>query len=76
VTLAVEKACRNNQATRAEVRRFIGLTNIPKAQSLLGFRVRFFRNQVAGPRGPGDLQNPANFGIYRITNAGAYVRVN
>ena len=76
VTLAVDKACRNNQATRAEVRRFIGQTNIPKAASLLGFRVRFFRNDPAGPRGPGDLQNPANFGIYRITNAGAYIRVN
>ena len=49
VTLAVDKACRNNQATRAEVRRFIGQTNIPKAQSLLGFRIRFFRNQTGRP---------------------------
>lgn len=76
VTLAVDKACRNNQATRAEVRRFIGQTNIAKPASLLGFRVRFFRNNPAGPRGPGDLQNPANFGIYRITNNGTYIRVN
>jgi branched-chain amino acid transport system substrate-binding protein len=75
VVAAVDKACANNQATRAEVRRFIARTNIPKAQSLLGFRVGFFNNNPRGPQGPGDLKNPANFGIYRITNSGAYVRV-
>ena len=41
VARAIEKACRNGQATRGEVRRFIGSTLIPKSQSLLGFAVRF-----------------------------------
>jgi hypothetical protein len=49
------------------VRRFLVTTNVPKAQSLLGFRVGFTRN--------GDLRSPANFGIYRIANNGAYNRV-
>jgi branched-chain amino acid transport system substrate-binding protein len=67
VARAVDKACANNRATRAEVRRFLVTTNVPKAQSLLGFRVGFTRN--------GDLRSPANFGIYRIANNGAYNRV-
>jgi hypothetical protein len=30
---------------------------------------------VNPPLGPGDMQRPADFGIYRINNSGAYVRV-
>ena len=55
--------CANGQATRAEVRRFLATTNIPRRQSLFGFAVRFTRN--------GDLRAPATFGIYRIAANGS-----
>jgi branched-chain amino acid transport system substrate-binding protein len=71
---AIEKACANGQATRAEVRRFANQTRITKRQSLLGFAIRFVQRR-RGVLGPGDMESPANFGIYRITNRGAYVRV-
>jgi branched-chain amino acid transport system substrate-binding protein len=71
---AIDKACSNGTATRAEVRRFINQTNIPKAQSMLGFAVRFVQRGTF-PLGPGDMQRPADFGIYRIQPNGAYVRV-
>jgi branched-chain amino acid transport system substrate-binding protein len=74
VTRAIDKACANGNATRAEVRGHIGRTNIPKKQSILGFAVRFVQ-QVNPPLGPGDMQRPADFGIYRINNNGAYVRI-
>jgi branched-chain amino acid transport system substrate-binding protein len=71
---AIDKACANGQATRAEVRRFMMRTNIPQSQSLLGFRVRFMQSR-RGVLGPGDMATPANFGIYRINASGAYIRV-
>jgi branched-chain amino acid transport system substrate-binding protein len=74
VARAIDKACANGQATRTEVRRFIGQTSIPRAQSLLGFAVRFVQT-VRAPLGPGDMQRPADFGIYRINPDGSYVRV-
>jgi branched-chain amino acid transport system substrate-binding protein len=74
VARAIDKACANGNATRAEVRRFVNNTNIPKAQSLLGFRVRFVKT-VRAPLGPGDMQSPADFGIYRISPNGAYQRI-
>jgi branched-chain amino acid transport system substrate-binding protein len=72
---AIDKACANGTATRAEVRRFINGTNIPKAQALLGFRVKFVQRK-RGVLGPGDMESPANFGIYRINTRGVYVRVS
>jgi branched-chain amino acid transport system substrate-binding protein len=72
---AIDMACANGQATRAEVRRFVNRTNIPKAQSLLGFRIKFVQKRK-GVLGPGDMESPANFGIYRINNRGVYVRVS
>jgi branched-chain amino acid transport system substrate-binding protein len=72
---AIDKACANGQATRAEVRRFVNQTNITQAQSLLGFRIRFVQRR-RGVLGPGDMESPANFGIYRINNRGTYVRVS
>jgi branched-chain amino acid transport system substrate-binding protein len=74
VARAIDKACANGTATRAEVRRFMNRTNIPKKQSILGFAVRFVQ-RVNAPLGPGDMERPADFGIYRINNNGAYVRV-
>lgn len=74
VARAVDKACANGSASRAEVRRFMSRTNIPKSQSLLGFAVRFVQ-RLRLPLGPGDMANPADFGIYRINNNGVYVRV-
>ena len=72
---AIDKACANGQATRAEVRRLINQTRIPKAQSQLGFAIRFVQRR-RGVLGPGDMETPANFGIYRINNRQQYVRVS
>jgi len=72
---AIDKACANRTATRAEVRRNINSTRITKAQSLVGFAIRFVQT-ARGVLGPGDMETPANFGIYRINNSGAYVRVS
>lgn len=72
---AIDKACANGTATRAEVRRFVNSTNIPKAQTVVGFQVRFVQRR-RGVLGPGDMETPANFGIYRINNNGVYVRVS
>jgi branched-chain amino acid transport system substrate-binding protein len=71
---AIDRACRNGTATRAEVRTNIARTNIPRSQSLLGFAIRFVQ-RVRFPLGPGDMQTPADFGIYRIEANGNYVRV-
>jgi branched-chain amino acid transport system substrate-binding protein len=64
---AVDKACANGSATRAEVRKFVAQTNIPKKDSLLGFPVRFRSN--------GEMRAPANFGIFKIGASGKYARV-
>ncbi len=74
VSRAIDKACANGSASRAEVRGFMSRTNIPKSQSLLGFAVRFVQ-RVKFPLGPGDMERPADFGIYRINTNGVYVRV-
>jgi branched-chain amino acid transport system substrate-binding protein len=66
VTRAITRACRNNSATRAEVRGIVRTTDIPLRTSVLGIRVRFTRN--------GDVRG--NFGIYRIAANGAYNRVS
>jgi branched-chain amino acid transport system substrate-binding protein len=60
---AIERACRNGDATRAEVRREIARTRI--GSTLLGSPVRFSRG--------GDV-NPSTFGIYRSRN-GQFARV-
>jgi branched-chain amino acid transport system substrate-binding protein len=72
---AIDKACANGTATRREVRTWVNKTNIPKAQSLLGFRIKFVQRR-RGVLGPGDMETPANFGIYQINTRGAYVRVS
>ncbi len=71
---AIDKSCKNGSATRAEVRRNVASTIIPKAISLLGFQQRFVQ-QGTFPLGPGDMQRPADFGIYQIAANGNYVRV-
>ena len=72
---AIDKACANGTATRAEVRKFVNRTNIPRAQSFVGFRIKFVQTK-RGVLGPGDMETPANFGIYRINTRGAYIRVS
>jgi hypothetical protein len=72
---AIDKACANGTATRAEVRRIVNQTNIPRAQSIVGFRIKFVQRRK-GVLGPGDMESPANFGIYRINNRGVYLRVS
>jgi branched-chain amino acid transport system substrate-binding protein len=74
VARAIDRSCRNGTASRREVRSNIARTNILKSQSLLGFQIRFVQ-RLATPLGPGDMQNPANFGIYKIQPNGTYVRV-
>jgi branched-chain amino acid transport system substrate-binding protein len=71
---AIDRACRNGQATRAEVRRNINRTRIPRRQSLLGFQIRFVQRR-RGALGPGDMERPSDFGIYRINSRGVYIRV-
>jgi branched-chain amino acid transport system substrate-binding protein len=72
---AVQRACRDGNATRLEVRRLVARTNIPKSQSILGFQIRFVQ-RAADPLGPGDMQRPADFAIYRINNRGVYTRIS
>jgi branched-chain amino acid transport system substrate-binding protein len=84
VTRAIDKACgvkltgasqaQAGSVTRAQVRAAIAGTMIPKKQSILGFAVRFVKT-LKLPVGPGDMESPANFGIYQIQKSGAYLRV-
>ena len=66
VVNAVNRACRNGTATRAEVRAEIRRTDIPAAASVIGLRLRFSPN--------GDIRG-GRFGIFRVTASGAYVPV-
>jgi branched-chain amino acid transport system substrate-binding protein len=72
---AIDKACANGTATRAEVRRNVNQTRITLRQSLVGFPIRFVQRR-RGVLGPGDMETPANFGIYQINARGAYIRVS
>ena len=74
VARAIDRSCANGNATRREVRLNVNRVVISKAQSLLGFQQRFVQ-QGTFPLGPGDMQRPADFGIYRIESNGSYVRV-
>jgi branched-chain amino acid transport system substrate-binding protein len=74
VARAIDRSCRNGTATRREVRTNIARTFIPTTQSLLGFQIRFIQ-RVQAPLGPGDMQRPADFGIYQIRPNGTYRRV-
>lgn len=60
---AIDRACRNGEATRAEVRREIRKTRF--GSTLLGSPVRF---------SPGGDVNPSKFGIYKSRN-GQFARV-
>jgi len=60
---AVAKACADGKITRAEVRKDVATTTIPKAQSILGLAVAFTKN--------GDLKG-GKFGIYQIQSNGTY----
>ena len=74
VARAIDRSCANGNATRREVRLNVNRVVISKAQSLLGFQQRFVQRGTF-PLGPGDMQRPADFGIYRIESNGNYVRV-
>jgi len=65
VTQAIDRACKNGTATRAEVRAQLKKTKIAKSASLLGLPVRFDKN--------GDMVKRP-FGIYHSVK-GAFVRV-
>jgi branched-chain amino acid transport system substrate-binding protein len=72
---AIDKACKNGTASRAEVRKFIKKTNLAKAKTLLGFPVRFLSKKAGTAQGPGDMKSPANFAVFHIVSGGKYVRV-
>jgi branched-chain amino acid transport system substrate-binding protein len=55
--VAIEKACADGNATRAEVVRMVRTTNVP---SIIGANIRFDRK--------GDLRGGGEFVIYKITN--------
>jgi len=63
---AITRACKDGKATRAEVRQQIARTNIPAAQSILGFRIVYQKN--------GELRF-GGFGIFQIQPDGSYKRV-
>ena len=71
---AVERACADGEATRAEARTFVNRTNIPAAASPLGFPVRF-QQRAAPPIWPGDMRTPAAYIVYRISPNGRFVPV-
>src|SRR3954454_21918366 len=66
VATALDKACANGTATRAEVRAKIRATNIPAAKSLIGVTIRFNRN--------GDLSTAKKFGLYK-SNGNIFVPI-
>jgi branched-chain amino acid transport system substrate-binding protein len=72
---AIDKACKNGTASRAEVRKYIKKTNLAKARTLLGFQVRFLSRNAGASQGPGDMASPADFAIFHIESGGKYVRV-
>lgn len=72
---AIDRSCANGTATRREVRLNVGRVVIQQRDSLLGFTQRFITGRGNFPLGPGDMQRPADFGIYRIEANGNYVRV-
>jgi branched-chain amino acid transport system substrate-binding protein len=74
VARAIDRACRDNRATRAEVRRNVNRTDIPRSQSLLGFRIRYVQ-RARDPFGPGDMATPADYILYRVTAQG-FVRIS
>lgn len=63
---AITRACEDGNATRAEVRKYIALTNIPARGSILGFRIVFQKT--------GDLRY-GGFGVFQIQSDGSYKRV-
>jgi branched-chain amino acid transport system substrate-binding protein len=66
VATAVDRACSNGTATRAEVRGAIRSTKIPASQSVIGVALRFNRN--------GDLSTAKKFGLYK-SNGTAFVPI-
>jgi hypothetical protein len=66
VASAVDLACANGTATRAEVRAKIRATKIPAAKSLLGVALRFNRN--------GDLSTAKKFGLYK-SNGNVFIPI-
>jgi branched-chain amino acid transport system substrate-binding protein len=66
VATAVDRACSNGTATRAEVRGAIRSTKIPAAKSVIGVALRFNRN--------GDLSTAKKFGLYK-SNGTAFVPI-
>jgi branched-chain amino acid transport system substrate-binding protein len=74
VARAIDRACRDNRASRAEVRRLIAQTDIPRSQSLLGFRIRY-RGPTSEIFGAGDMKTPSDYILYRISPQGQYQKV-
>jgi branched-chain amino acid transport system substrate-binding protein len=65
-TIAINKACADGKATRAEVRKDIAKVTLPQKTSVLGIPIDFQKT--------GDLRH-GGFGIYKIGSNGVYNRV-
>jgi branched-chain amino acid transport system substrate-binding protein len=66
ISTAIDKACANGTASRAEVRAKIRATNIPAKKSLIGVALRFNAN--------GDLSTAKKFGLYK-SNGNVFVPI-
>jgi branched-chain amino acid transport system substrate-binding protein len=66
VATAIDRACSNATATRAEVRAAIRSTKIPAARSVIGVALRFNKS--------GDLSTAHKFGLYK-SNGTAFVPI-
>ena len=66
VATAIDHACKNGTATRAEVRAAIRSTRIPAVKSVIGVALRFNRN--------GDLSTATKFGLYK-SNGNVFVPI-
>src|SRR5919197_316488 len=72
---AIDKACKNGTASRAEVRKYVKRTRLTAAKTLLGFPVRFLSRNAGASQGAGDMAKPADFAVFHIVSGGKYVRV-
>jgi ABC-type branched-subunit amino acid transport system substrate-binding protein len=74
---AISQACKagHGKTTRAAVRKRIQKVKLTAKQSLLGFPVAFLSKNKSTYQGPGDMGGAANFAVYKVNSAGAYVRV-
>jgi hypothetical protein len=72
---AIMKACKDGNATRAEVKKNVANIKLNKKESLLGFPVTFLKGNKGKQQGAGDMGGSADFAIFKIAAGGKYNRV-